>query len=253
MPESHRLPGARRFAFLSDVHANLPALHAALADAARRGARVAGIAGDLIGDGPHPAQVIGVVRERRLAAITGNVERKVIALAKERRQVLVELQERKRRGNLAWTALQLDRTEIAWLASLPATLELDLGGARTLVVHGSPLGDTDYVFASITSQALASKLSDPSVQVLVCGHSHVPFARRVGGVLVINCGSVGRPADGDPRGSYALVERRQGRAPTARIVRFAYPVAEVVRDIAGRGVPGVDPAEYERGLKLKGS
>ena len=253
MREPDRTSDPARLAFLSDVHANLPALRAALADAERRGAEVACVAGDLVGDGPHPAEVIDLLRERGVPVIAGNVERKVTSLAAQGRKALVELQEKKKRGNLAWTALQLDRERLAWLAALPPSLELGHGGVRTLVVHGSPLGDTDYVFASITTVGIAAKLTDPAVDVLVCGHSHVPFARRVRGVLVINCGSVGRPSDGDPRGSYALAEFRSGRAPTARIVRFAYPVDEVARAIAVRGAPGIDPAEYLHGLKIKGS
>ncbi len=243
----------RPVAFLSDIHANLPALRAALADVERQGARVGCVAGDLVGDGPHPAEVIDLIRARRLPAIAGNVERKVVALGGKPRRALLEIQEKKKRGNLAWTALRLDADRLGWLASLPATLEPGTAGVTTLVVHGSPLGDTDYVFASITPQGLAGKLPDRAVEVLVCGHSHVPFVRRVRGVLVINCGSVGRPADGDPRGSYALVDLRPGRRPTARIVRFDYPVDEVVRELAARGVPGVDADEYARGLKLKGS
>jgi predicted phosphodiesterase len=253
MAERPRQASPTSVAFFSDVHANLPALRAALADVERRGATVACVAGDLVSDGPHPSEVFDLLRSSRVAVIAGNVERKVVALAAGGKRDLVAMQEKKKRGNLAWTVLQLDRRQLAWLAALRSEIEITLGDTKTLVVHGSPLGDTDYLFASITAPGLASKLTDPSVEVLVSGHSHVPFVRRVASVLVINCGSVGRPADGDPRGSYALARLQPGRLPSARIVRFAYPVGEVARAVVARSVPGIDPAEYLRGVKAKRS
>jgi predicted phosphodiesterase len=97
-----------------------------------------------------------------------------------------------------------------------------LAGKRLLLVHGSPLGDTDYVYPSLTARALAAKLGAARPDVLACGHSHIPFTRRIAGVRVVNAGSVGRPVDGDPRGSYALVELDRGALARARIVRFPY-------------------------------
>jgi putative phosphoesterase len=236
-----------RVAFLSDIHANLPALQNALADAERRGAGAFVVAGDVVGDGPHPVEVIGVLRERKIPAIRGNVDRKVLDVDKTAllRQLIGVAEQRQH----AWTARQLGPTEREWLEALPAELSLEYGGVSVRVVHGSPRGDTDYVYPSITGRGLRSKLGEDRPQVLVCGHSHIPFTRRITGVRVINCGSVGRPADGDSRGSYALADLVEGRAPRARIVRFAYPVASLVRALKERGVPGAEPEQYRRGVK----
>jgi predicted phosphodiesterase len=89
----------------------------------------------------------------------------------------------------------------------------------------------------------------PAPQLLVSGHSHVPFAERVEGTLVINCGSVGRPADCDPRGSFALAEVGRGGDAHVEILRFTYPVDEVVEALARFDVPGVDGNEYLEGVK----
>lgn len=236
-----------RVAFLSDIHANLPALRNALDDAERRGAETIVVAGDVVGSGPHPAEVIGLLRERNIPAIRGNVDRKVLQADKTAllRQLLGEAKQRQH----AWTVRQLGAAERAWLAELPAERQLEYVGLTVRVVHGSPRGDTDYVYPSITGRGLRSKLGEDRPDVLVCGHSHIPFTRRVVGVRVINCGSVGRPADGDSRGSYALADFMEGRAPRARIVRFAYPVASLVRALKERGVPGAEPDQYRRGVK----
>lgn len=202
------------------------------------------VAGDVVGDGPHPAEVIDLLRSTRTLAIRGNVDRKV--LEAERVRDAGDAPEQ----NRLWTARQLAVRQRAWLAALEAEAELGLAGARLRVVHGSPISDTDYIYPSITAAGLASKLQGDEPDVLVCGHSHVPFARRLGRRLVVNCGSVGRPADGDARGSYALLRLAGGEPPRAAIVRFPYAVNEVMAAMRERGVPGVQPDEYWRGVKL---
>jgi predicted phosphodiesterase len=240
-----------RVAFLADVHANFPALCAALATAERLGAATVVLAGDLVGSGPHPVEVVRLLLRRGVRAVRGNVERKVLAIAAGDRK-LKRLLDKPNVGHLAWTALQLAEAEREWLAALPERLDLDFGGVAVRVVHGSARSDLEYVFPSVTARALPALAGEPRPQVLVCGHSHIPFTRAVAGVRVVNCGSVGRPVDGDARGSFALLDLAAPAAPRARIVRFPYPVAETVRDLTARGVPGAVPEELERGVKRKG-
>lgn len=227
--------------FLSDVHANFPALWRALEAARRRGAERVVCAGDLVGFGPHPVEVLRLLKERGVLCIRGNVERKVLGLLAESPRKLRKLLPKRNLGPLVWTALQLGEEERRFLEGLPERLELDLQGHRVLVVHGSPRKDTDYLFPSLTAAALEARLGGARPDVLVCGHSHLPFTRRVGGVLVVNCGSAGKPVDGDPRGAFAVAEFQRGRA-RAQIVRFAYPVERVVRDLRERraGARGVE-------------
>jgi putative phosphoesterase len=212
-----------RVAVVSDIHANLPALLAALADLSRRGVETVVVAGDLVGDGRQPAEVVSLLRRRGFPTIRGNVDRKVAEAAALSGKELVERARKRKTAELLWTARQLGRASLDWLTGLPATLTLHLGGSRVLVVHGSPLSDTDSIYPSLTPRALTAKLGADRPDVLVCGHSHVPFARRISGVAVVNAGSVGRPVDGDPRGSFALVDIEAGRPPRGRIVRFSVP------------------------------
>jgi putative phosphoesterase len=244
-----------RIAFISDIHANLPALEAALLAADELGAERVVVAGDLVGDGPHPVEVIARLREEGAACIRGNVDRQVLELALGEKKLRKTVRSGNgQKSNRAWAALRLRHSpaELEWLSALPAELRLRAGEHEVLVVHGSPRGDTDYVFPSLTAPALAGKLEPldgPRPAVLVCGHSHVPFARDVDGVLVVNCGSVGRPADGDPRGTFALVESDGSRGPRARLIRFRYPLDALLADLQEREVPGIDPDEYRLGVK----
>ena len=212
-----------RVAILSDIHANISALEAALADLDCRAAKIVLVAGDVVGDGAHPSEVVALLRRRAIPTIRGNLERKVMEVAALRPSEAAFLA-KKKHADLVWTAKRLGREGLDWLRGLPPSLELRLAGSRLLLVHGSPLGDTDYVYPSLTVRALAAKLGAERPDVLACGHSHIPFARRVAGVTVINAGSVGRPVDGDPRGSYALVDLEPGRIARARIVRFPCPI-----------------------------
>lgn len=240
-----------RVAFLSDIHANHPALCAALALARRLGAERVVVAGDIVGSGPHPVEVVRLLSQRAIAAVSGNVERKLLSLD-HGRHALEGMLERKKLGHLAWTALRLAAAERAWLAALPPELDLELGGAAVLVVHGAPGDDSDYIFPSITAAGLRARLGERRADTLVCGHSHIPFTRRVAGVRVINCGSVGRPVDGDPRGSFAIADFSSTGAARCSIARFSYPVEDVMRDVAARGVPGAVAEEYRQGIKRKG-
>jgi len=239
-----------RIVFLSDIHGNFPALCRALELARRNRADRVVCAGDIVGHGPHPTEVVRLLVEQRVEAILGNVDRKVLGLL----QVPKKLKKRlgkKAHAPAAWAALALGDAERAWLGGLPKELRFSAGAANVWVVHGSPLSDTDYIYPSITAQALASKLGEVRPHVLVCGHSHIPFTKRIAGVRVVNCGSVGRPFDGDPRGAMALCDFPGGDRVHCRIVRFAYPVESLIADLQARGARGIGPQDYRTGIRTK--
>ncbi len=237
-----------KVAFLSDIHANFPALWSAIEDARGRGARSIVVAGDIVGGGPHPVEVVRFLMERRVAAIRGNVDRRTIAQLGKPKKLAKKAKEGTLSALARWAALQLGGEERAWLAALPSEMRLTLGQGRVLVVHGSPIGDEDYIYPSVTGQALAAKLKEEKPDLLVCGHSHVPFVRKVAGTWIANCGSVGKPVDGDPRGSYALVEFKGRGTISPKIIRFSYPVEEAARDLK-RLRSGFAPSELLCGVK----
>jgi putative phosphoesterase len=239
-----------RIVFLSDIHGNFPALCRTLELARRSRADRVVCAGDIVGHGPHPTEVVRLLVEQRIESIRGNVDRKVLELLQAPKKLKKRLGKRAH-GPIAWAARILGDAERAWLGKLPKELRFRVGGADIWVVHGSPLSDTDYIYPSITAQALASKLGEVHPHVLVCGHSHIPFTKRVAAVRVVNCGSVGRPFDGDPRGALALCDFPGRGRVYCRIVRFAYPVESLISDLQARGVRGVAPQDYRTGIKTK--
>jgi putative phosphoesterase len=239
-----------KVAFLSDLHANFPALCRALDGARRGGADRIFCAGDLVGLGPHPTEVVRLLMEEGVECILGNADRKVLAAPRKAKKLKKRVRRGKGAGE-AWTAMNLGLAERAWLEALPPDRRIEIGGLRVWVVHGSPLSDTDYIFPSITAGGLLGKLGEEGPDVLVCGHSHIPFCRTVAGVRVLNCGSVGRPVDGDPRGAYALCDFPGRRRFGCRIVRFDYPLEALAADLLAREPPGSHPEEWLKGVKPK--
>jgi putative phosphoesterase len=239
-----------RMVFISDIHANFPALCRSLEWAKRHRADRIVCAGDVVGHGPHPTEVIRLLIEQQVSAIVGNVDRKVLELLESPKKLQKRLK-KKSQAPAAWAALSLGDEERAWLAGRPSELRFAAEGVDVQVVHGSPLSDTDYVFPSITAAALLAKLGESRPGLLVCGHSHIPFTRRIAGVRVVNCGSVGRPVDGDPSGALAVCDFPGDGQAVCRIVRFGFPIEPLVADLVSRGARGASPDEYRTGTKAK--
>jgi len=238
-------------AFVSDLHGNLPALEAAVADAKARGAGQVVCAGDMTGYGPFPDEVCRFLQERRIPAIIGNYDQKVIDVAKQGRSAAAKMKEKKRKI-LLWTVAHLGIGSRGYLAGLPDRLTLRVaGGRKVFVVHGSPLSTNDTIYPSITGRGLESKLGNARPDILVCGHTHIPFVKRVVGVLVVNCGSAGHPVDGDPRPAYALVRAGQGAAPHGRIVRFEYDRSRTIAALAKTSLPKDLGKDFMEGNKMR--
>jgi putative phosphoesterase len=238
-------------AFVSDIHGNLPAFEAAVADAKARGVGQIVCAGDMTGYGPFPDGVCRFLQERRIPAIIGNYDQKVIEVAKQGRSAAAKMKEKKRRI-LLWTAAHLGGESRSYLAGLPDHLTLRVAcGRKVLVIHGSPLSMDDTIYPSITRRGLRAKLGDAQTDILVCGHTHIPFVKRIDGILVVNCGSAGHPVDGDPRPAYALVDAGQKSAPRGRIVRFEYDQDRTIEALEKSSLPKDLRKDFTEGSKMR--
>jgi predicted phosphodiesterase len=210
-----------RFAVVSDVHGNLTALEAVIADLDRRGVEVVVHGGDLALMGPRPAAVIDRIATLGWAGVVGNTDELLWRPDEHDRQ-------RARAPKLAAllallfdsyapaTRALLDDAHIAWLRRLPAQRRV---GDWT-ILHAAP-GDLWRAPPPTADEATLTEVYAPLGTSAACyGHIHRPFVRRPDGqLLVANAGSVGMPWDGDPRAGYLLVE-----GDAARIVRVAYDI-----------------------------
>jgi diadenosine tetraphosphatase ApaH/serine/threonine PP2A family protein phosphatase len=179
---------------LYDVHGNLPALEAVLADAARAGVDRWLLGGDYALFGPQPAATVERLRELDADWVRGNGERWTASPDEAPDDAVVRM---------AITAArhELGAATVEELAALPGTLERD----GTLYCHGSPPSDVRSFWPQPADDE-GELLAGVSASRLVFGHTHLAFRRRAeGGVELVNPGSAGMPFDGDPRAAYALV------------------------------------------------
>ena len=238
-------------ACISDIHGNLPALEAAVADAKARGAGRIVCAGDMTGYGPFPDDVCLFLRKRRIPSIIGNYDQKVMEVKKRGVSAASGMKSSKRKI-LLWAVKHMSRQAYLYLSGLPDHLDVKLPGGKLLsIVHGSPLSPDDAIYPSITGQGLAAKLGTIRPDVLVCGHTHIPFVKRVGGILVVNCGSTGHSIDGDPRPAYALVRAERGAAPRGRIVRFDYDRDRTIAMLRKTSLPKGLRKDFAEGNKRR--
>jgi putative phosphoesterase len=169
-----------KLALISDLHANVPALEAVLAEAERRAVDRVVCLGDAVDLGPEPGRVIEMLRERQIDTLQGNHDA-FDGTAVEPRVVW------------EWTGAQLSLEERAWLRALPPRLDYEFEGVKLACVHGSPRSADEQILPTTGEAELSQMLAGESCDVLVCGHTHVQFERRLGPRLVVNVGSVGMP------------------------------------------------------------
>lgn len=235
-----------RLALISDIHANLPALSAVLADIAAQD-DIAGSyhLGDLVGYGPWPDEVVDELARANIPGISGNYDSTVATSYKHCGCKYEDpQQEELSHLSFAWTLEHTTAKTKRALGALPFRLDLrPLGGHApgpiVTLVHGTPVLNTVYwtqdrpdAFCTQMAKIAGAKAGD----VIAFGHTHLPFHREVEGVHFVNTGSVGRPKDGDWRAGYALLEvTAEGVAAEFR--RVEYDVAAAAKAIRGSTLP----------------
>jgi putative phosphoesterase len=214
-------------AAISDVHGNLPALEAVLADIDAEGVDTIVVAGDTA-HGPWPAEVLDLLSERGALAVRGNADREVI----ERSD---------RYGPLApWSADRLGERRLEVARGWPLTLELVIDGlGSVLVCHSTPTSD-DPIYTRITPDAeLAAIFESVEADAVVCGHTHMQYDRTLSsGLRVVNPGSVGLPYEGAHGAYWALL------GPNVEFRRTDYDVDAAAAAIEVMKVP-LDPRYLE--------
>ena len=224
-----------KVALIGDVHANLPALDAVLADAEQRGVEAYWNVGDFVGYGAFPDEVVRRLQEVGALSILGNYDRKALKMkGKKPKKAKAKLAEKW--VAFHWAYDNLSKPSRKYLRSLPEEIRLDAAGKSVLLCHGSPVSDKEHLTPDTPDERLRELAETAGADVVVCGHSHQPFRRKVAGVWFINTGSIGRPDDGDPRATYAILQMGPGLFQV-RHYRVAYDVESAVAAIRERRLP----------------
>lgn len=221
-----------RTAIVSDFHGNLPALEAVLADVERERFDLIVHGGDIASNGARPAEVIDRVRELGWSGVIGNWDR---ALADSIDGVVPQMPPPAQpifQPSVQWMQATIGPARMSWLGSLPA----EHREARMLLMHAGPGDIWKAPMADASDEVLRQTYGDLGSALVVYCHIHHPFVRRLGDSLTVaNSGSVGMPADADPRASYLIIE--DGDTVVRRV---EYDVERAVADLYEVGFPLAD-------------
>jgi diadenosine tetraphosphatase ApaH/serine/threonine PP2A family protein phosphatase len=241
-----------RVAVISDIHSNLPALQAVLADVDREAPDELWCLGDIVGYGPHPNECVDLVRDRAALSLCGNHDLAVIGT--------IDITDFTGDAGAAarWTTAELGEPQAQWLRGLRPSAERE--GFE--LFHGSPRDPVwDYV---LSEQVALISILETTAPVVLVGHSHVALGlgwnetELSGGLApegtelelkagrwLLNPGSVGQPRDSDPRAAWLLLDDSAGQAVFRRV---AYPIEETQTAIRERGLPDVLASRLAHGI-----
>lgn len=246
-----------KLAFISDIHANLPALEATLQDLAARKPDMIYCLGDLVGYNIWPNEVVELIRQHRIPTIAGNYDEGV-GLNSDDCGCAYKTDEDKGRGqqSIAFTNAIISPDNRQYLRELPRHIRLEfelVPGNRfnILMVHGSPRKINEYLFEDRPNKSLLRLIDDANADIMLFGHTHKPYHRWLANECdgqaiykhAINLGSVGKPKDGDSSACYVLLELNENSTSTnpesihVEFIRVTYDVERAAKAVEESPLP----------------
>jgi putative phosphoesterase len=211
-----------RIGVVSDVHSNSVALAAVLRALDKEQVETILCAGDIVSYYPFVNEAIDLLRERSVICIAGNHDSYLLG-------TLPVSHENWHAYNLDYTKHIIRIDNLKWLASLPRERYGKFGGLRWHICHGSPWAIDEYIYPDHKAFARFAHLE---ADIVVMGHTHIPYIHRMANILLVNPGSCGQPRDYNPMASYAVVDTESA---TAMLRRVSYDVNAVCRRVAFEG------------------
>lgn len=221
-------------AVIADVHSNLHALRAVLEEISNAGAEGVACAGDIVGYGAHANDCCRLVKESAGQVVLGNHD--ISALSGNTSGMNPYAAQAAR-----WTAGRLTLESKYFLRSRKHGERFSFGGVSVAMFHGSPKSPNEYVYEEHVTESM---LRSSGADLLILGHTHVPFVVRLASGTVLNPGSVGQPRDGDPRASFALFDPHTRGCEVRRV---EYPIKEAAEAIESAGLPKLLAERLYRG------
>lgn len=274
----------RRIAVISCIHGNMEALEAVFDDIRSQQADRIICLGDLVGYGPYPNETLRFIEKNGIATVMGCWDE---GIAQKREdcgcKFVTEEDEMLGHAAFAWTRAKMKKKDLSFLAALPTGLRIENTPMGDIVfVHGSPRSSSEYLQESTHDLILFERAAAGRCDVLVCGHTHIPFVREVSGTLtvrahrgvkdriqrdlgvlkksppqeillnpklIVNAGSVGEPRDGGAESSYVLIDTEERKV---EIHRVPYDVSKTVVALRKKGLPEIFADRLLQGKELAG-
>lgn len=213
-----------RLAVISDIHSNLHALNAVIETIQGYKVDLVACAGDIVGYGAFPNECCEILKGISNHVVFGNHD--IAALTEDTTWMNPDAAKA-----ALWTARTISNSSRQYLESLKIETILESNKTKTRIFHGSPRSVVEYVYEEDAGEDM---LDAEEVDLLVLGHTHVPFVKSFGDRLIVNPGSVGQPRDHDSRASWALVDTE---SKTCSIQRVKYDIGSAAAAIDAAGLP----------------
>jgi predicted phosphodiesterase len=226
-----------RVAALYDVHGNLPALEAVLAEVEHEGVELIVSGGDLA-IGPYPAESLAALRrlDGRVRFVMGNGDRGVVDVAAGRAPV---------EHDEDWVIGRLAEDDLRAVAAFEPVVAVDVDGlGPTLFCHATPRSDTEFFLETTDESIAATLLEGTDEHTIVCGHTHMQFDLSIAGRRVVNAGSVGMPYEAAPGAYWALL------GPDVELRRTDYDLERAAERIRTSGHPAAEELARENVLQV---
>jgi putative phosphoesterase len=231
-------------AVITDIHGNLAALEAVLEWIDGEGVERIYCGGDLVGYGAFPNEVCALIEDRGIPTIYGNYDYAIARDLDDCGCAYINEHDRELgQQSVAWTLEHTNARAKDFMRELPFELRFRVGEIPVHLVHGSPRKVNEYLFDDKPASLYERLAAAEEDRALVFGHTHKPWVREYGGVLFVNCGSVGKPKDGDPRAGFVVLEDAGGQLDVT-FQRIEYDTEAAARDVAAAGLP----SEYAQKL-----
>jgi len=217
-----------KIAILSDIHGNVFALESVLSAVKKRGIDTLVIAGDFVGYYFWPVQVLKLLADWHMVAISGNHDRMLEAALGDK---VYRQKVRKKYGSGLDIALEeLDKATLKWLMTLPESLEYKTADGKILLCHGSPWGSDEYVYPDLSDASL-NRYAELDVKWVVQGHTHHPMCKQIGSIVLINPGSVGQSRNRQIGAQWAMLD-----TTINKVTHFCeqYDFTEIVKESSKR-------------------
>jgi predicted phosphodiesterase len=191
-----------KIAVISDIHGNVPALEAVVADITTQQVDEVLVGGDLVGRGPQGSEVVQQIVAQGWPSIRGNHEDYLLQF--RRHEIPDGWLEADEWSASRWMAAELTEADIAYIDSLPFSMTSQLE-PRLRLVHGSPKSNNEGLGPWTSDEEIEKHFESVAEPVLVCAHTHRPMEHHLEQGMVINVGSVGLPFNSDHRAQYAII------------------------------------------------
>jgi putative phosphoesterase len=219
-----------KFAVIGDIHSNIYALENVLKDIENYKVDFIVSTGDLVGYLPFPNEVIQLIREDKILAIQGNHDRHIASFQKITDAEIDSMSDEMIQSSASaiFTSWRITDENRNYLKNLPDKITFSCNGFKILVVHGSPRKIDEYLYEE---KEIISEIAETVAEdVIICGHTHIPYFTKIDNKYFINAGSVGKPKHGSAKSTYALVEIANEKV-SSEIIEVDYDVQKIVTAI----------------------